>query len=45
MKKAWEAFRSDPEWMAGRAASEMDGKLADKVTSVLMNSTDYAPFQ
>jgi hypothetical protein len=45
MQAAWEVFRSDPEWVAGRAASEVDGKLTEKVTSVLMNATDYAPVQ
>lgn len=40
---AWDAFRADPEWQAGRAASEVDGKLTAKVTSVVMESTDYAP--
>ena len=45
MQAAWETFRSDPEWVTGRAASEMDGKLTEKVTSVLMKATDYAPVQ
>lgn len=40
---AWNAFREDPEWKAGRAASEVDGPLTSKVTSVVMQSTDYAP--
>jgi len=43
MKAAWEAFRADPEWIAGRAASETDGKLAERVTSVVLLATDYAP--
>ncbi len=43
MKTAWEKFRSDPEWIAGRTASEINGKLAVKVTSVSLTSTDYAP--
>ncbi len=45
MQAAWEAFRSDPEWVAGRAASEINGKLTEKVASVVMKSTDYAPIQ
>jgi NIPSNAP len=40
---AWNAFREDPEWKAGRAASEVDGPLTAKVTSVVMHSTDYSP--
>jgi hypothetical protein len=40
---AWEAFRADPEWIEGRARSEVDGKLTTKVTSVNLISTDYSP--
>ena len=40
---AWSAFREDPEWKAGRAASEVDGSLTSKVTSVVMQSIDYSP--
>lgn len=40
---AWSAFREDPEWKAGRAASEVDGPLTSKVTSVVMHATDYSP--
>ncbi len=40
---AWEGFRADPEWVTGRAASEVDGPLAAKVVSTVLVSTDYAP--
>jgi hypothetical protein len=43
MKTAWDAFRSDPAWIEGRAASEVGGKLAQKVSSVILASTDYSP--
>ncbi len=39
---AWEAFRQDPEWINGKAASEESGPLVDHITSVLMNPTDYS---
>ena len=42
---AWEAFRVDPEWIAGKAASEVDGALVSKLTSVLLNPTDYSPLR
>jgi hypothetical protein len=42
---AWAAFRSDPDWIAGREASEVNGKLVEKVTSVLMNPTDFSPLK
>ena len=41
---AWNAFRSDPEWITGKAASERDGSLTKKVTSTLLTPTDYSHF-
>jgi hypothetical protein len=40
---SWAAFRADPEWQAAAKASEVDGKLVAKVTSVFMRMTDYSP--
>jgi hypothetical protein len=40
---AWAAFRADPEWHAVAKASEVDGKLVEKVESVFMAMTDYSP--
>ena len=42
-KKSWEGFRSDPEWIKARDASEKDGKIVLKVESVYMKTTDYSP--
>jgi hypothetical protein len=42
---AWAAFRADPEWQAGKAASEVDGSLTARVTSVLLQATDYSPLR
>ena len=44
-EKAWEAFRQDPEWIAARDASEANGKLVDKVDSVMLTATDYSPMK
>jgi len=44
-EKAWEAFRADPEWIAARDASEANGKLVDKVDSVMLTATDYSPMK
>jgi hypothetical protein len=43
--KAWDAFRADPEWIAVRTASEADGKIVEKVDSLLLNATDYSPMK
>lgn len=45
MKKAWSAFRADREWQDGKAASESDGPLTTKVTSIVLHPTDYSPLQ
>ncbi len=43
--KAWDEFRVDPAWIAARNASEVDGKLTDKVESLLLTATDYSPMK
>ena len=40
---SWDAFRADPEWHAGKTASEANGALVEKITSVLLDPTDYSP--
>ena len=42
-KKSWDAFRSDPDWIKARDASEKDGKIVDKVESVYMTATEFSP--
>jgi hypothetical protein len=42
-KKSWAAFQADPEWQKAKAASEADGKIVAKVTTVFMQPTDYSP--
>jgi len=44
-EKAWEDFRKDPEWIAARDASEANGKLVEKVDSVMLTATDYSPMK
>jgi uncharacterized protein (DUF1330 family) len=41
--KAWKEFGADPEWQKVSKASEANGKLVEKVDSVFMKRTDYAP--
>lgn len=45
MKQAWTQFRVDPEWIAGKAASEKAGTLVNRVTSTLLTPTDFSPMQ
>jgi hypothetical protein len=39
----WKAFGDDPEWQKVRDASEVNGKLVDKVDSTFMVLTDFSP--
>ena len=41
-KAAWDAFRTDPEWVKARTDSEKDGKLTDKTESVFLAPTDFS---
>lgn len=45
LAKSWEAFRADPDWQAGRAASEVNGKLVAKATRTVLHPTDYSPLK
>ncbi len=40
--KAWKAFGADPDWQKARAESEKNGKLTDKVDSIILSATDYS---
>jgi hypothetical protein len=39
----WDAFRADPEWKQVSAASEVNGKLVEKVDSTFLTMTDFSP--
>jgi len=39
----WKEFGSDPEWQKVSKESEANGKLVEKVESVFLYDTDYAP--
>lgn len=43
--KAWKEFGADPDWQKARSESEKNGKLTDKVDSVILNATDYSPIK
>jgi hypothetical protein len=44
-KKAWQAFRSDPEWIKAKAESEKEGVLVKKVDSTNLQAADYSPLK
>lgn len=41
-KKAWDAFRKDPDWMKAKAESEKNGPIVSKVDAKFFNPTDYS---
>ncbi len=41
--KSWKEFAEDPDWKSAREASEVNGRLVDKVDSLFLNATDYSP--
>jgi hypothetical protein len=38
----WKSFRADPEWVKVSTASEVNGKLVEKVDSTFMTLTDFS---
>jgi NIPSNAP protein len=43
--KAWKEFGADPEWQKAKEESEKNGRLTEKVESVILNATDYSPIK
>ena len=44
-KANWAAFGADPEWKKISDASQVDGKIVERVESVFMDATDYSPLK
>lgn len=42
-EKSWQDFGGDPEWKKVREASELQGKIVEKIESTLMKTTDFSP--
>ena len=42
---AWDAFRADPDWVAAKSASEVDGSLVDHLDSTFLQPTDLSPLR
>jgi hypothetical protein len=40
--KSWAGFRTDPDWIKARDASEADGKIVSKVESIFAAPTDFS---
>jgi hypothetical protein len=44
-KANWAAFIADPEWKKVADASQVDGKIIERIESVFMDATDYSPMK
>jgi hypothetical protein len=44
-KANWAAFVADPEWKKIAEASQVDGKIVERIESVFMDATDYSPLK
>jgi hypothetical protein len=42
---SWAAFGRDPAWRRVQAASEVDGKIVERVESVFLEPTDFSPLR
>ena len=40
--KSWAGFRTDPDWVKAKTASEKDGPLTTKVESVFLSPVDFS---
>ncbi len=40
---AWKAFGADPEWKAGKAASEADGPLLARQSTTVLSPSAFSP--
>lgn len=42
-ERSWKGFMGDKDWQAAWKASEVNGKLVEKIDSVFLTATDYSP--
>ncbi len=42
---AWDAFRSDPEWVATRERTEANGAIVGEIISHILVPTSFSPMQ
>jgi hypothetical protein len=42
---SWAAFKTDPDWVALKSATESNGALTTKVVSIFLTPTDFSPLK
>jgi hypothetical protein len=43
--RAWKSFGSDPEWLAARKASEVNGPIVERFVNKIWRPTSFSPLQ
>ncbi|KIZ43455.1 MULTISPECIES: NIPSNAP family protein [Rhodopseudomonas] len=41
-EQKWNAFATDPEWLAARAKTEADGQIVDNIVNQLLQPTSFS---
>ena len=41
-ERKWNAFSSDPDWIARRAATEAEGTIVERIENTILNPTSYS---
>ncbi len=44
-ERVWDAFVTDPEWVAARAKTEENGPIVARVVNTLLRPTSYSPLK
>ncbi|MDB5590013.1 NIPSNAP family protein [Enterovirga sp.] len=44
-ERKWNAFQSDPEWLAARAGTEKDGQIVETISSSFLSPTSFSSVQ
>ncbi|WP_159467710.1 NIPSNAP family protein [Dyadobacter sp. 3J3] len=44
-EESWEKFQNDPEWIAARDASNLNGDILANKESVYLKATDFSPLK
>jgi len=44
-EQRWNAFQSDPDWLAARAGTEIDGPLVNHISNYILTPTAYSKVQ
>jgi hypothetical protein len=44
-EQKWNAFQTDPDWIAKRAATEAEAIIVERIENTFLNPTSYSPLR